>query len=83
MFDKSGFGSVGGNLDLGLIENLSTQAVMELIRNVRCDEDGPGVVQIDALDIENFNINRSNSHGNIRSHDHGKLFAILQTELNV
>ena len=38
---------------------------MDLIRNVRCDEDGPGVVQIDALDIENFNINRSESHGNL------------------
>ena len=73
MFDKSGFGSVGGLQDLGQIENLSTQAVMDLIRNVRCDEDGPGVVQIDALDIENFNINRSESLGASRSLDHGNL----------
>ena len=50
---------------------------MELIRNVRCDDDGQEIVEIDSLDIENFNINRSDVPVQITSHNNGNLFGRL------
>jgi hypothetical protein len=60
-FDKEGFGSVfDGVFSGGSFENLSTQAVMDLIRNVNdeAEGNGSGVVVIDAQDVEDFHIPR-------------------------
>ena len=61
LIDNSGFGSVAvGCGEEGHFENLSTQAVMDLIRNVHCN-DGHEVVKMSAQDIDLFNINRSDA----------------------
>ena len=67
MFD----GVTGGSSLL----NMSTQAVMELIKNVSIpgDENAASLVQIDAQDVDHFNIPRNQ----VISHDldtvHGKI----------
>ncbi len=61
-----GFGSVSGGQGGSHIAELSTQAVMELIRNVSVPNDGEGEeehVGIDVEDVENFFIDRQGSEG--------------------
>ncbi len=62
MIGNEGFGTVFDGTGNGFFENLSTQAVLDLVRNVRVDsEDGNGLVEIGTDEIENFNLNPSES----------------------
>ena len=59
IFDGSGFGSVfEGFDDCGNLQNVSTQVVLDLFRNVRCPEGGDGMefVSIDPEDIDQFDL---------------------------
>jgi hypothetical protein len=71
---------VADGFEEGHFENLSTQAVMDFIRNVRVEEDGDSTVQIAADDIENFNINRSNVTVEEASHSLGNFSYICLFE---
>jgi len=56
-----GFGSVfDGQINVGELCNLSTQAVLELVQKI--SENGEaGFVQVDRQDLEDFNIPRNDS----------------------
>ena len=73
VFDDEGFGNIfdGFTVD-GHLQEVSTQAVMELIRKVSCESNniGSGFVEIGAQDVQDYHIPRPDpiaqktNHGN-------------------
>jgi hypothetical protein len=58
-FETEGFGTVfDGVSPGGSFENLSTQAVMDLIRNVNVEQNSDDFVGIDVEEVERFEIKR-------------------------
>ena len=70
------FGSVfDGVTGGGSLLNMSTQAVMELIKNVSIpgDENAAAVVEIDAQELDQFNISRNRVVSHELDTFHGKI----------
>ena len=62
VFSDLGFGSVfDGSDEFGRLENLSTQAVLSFMKNVREEDqqEGSGFVKMDKQDVQEFHIPRS------------------------
>ena len=61
-----GFGTIfDGTSDVAALENVSTQVVMELMKNVKVPEADPGsssFIQLDQNEIDSFCIPRSDSN---------------------
>jgi hypothetical protein len=58
----AGFGSVAEGQGGGVVTDMSTQAVLELIKNVSCPNDGSqDFIGIDVEDVELFFIDREGS----------------------
>jgi hypothetical protein len=55
LIGNDGFGTVFDGIGSGEFENLSTQAVMDLIKNVKCSNQSE-VVEIAVEDIDMFNL---------------------------
>ena len=75
-FNDSGFGSVFDGQGIGQFANVSTQAVLDLIKHTSADQSN--LVEIAVQDIESFNIGRSDGaelHGEI-------VFLVILVELN-
>jgi hypothetical protein len=66
-FDDTGFGSVFEGFDGGNLTNVSTQVVLDLLKNASCGEQ-EGLVGISTQDIQEFHIPRS-----VQDPNNGKL----------
>ncbi len=73
-----GFGTVfDGDFGGGKFENISTQAVFDLMRNVKVpEENDPPLVAMDVGEIEDFNIPREEAILPDQSNDLGNYFIL-------
>jgi hypothetical protein len=75
-FDNDGFGSVfDGDYDGGHLENVSTQVVLDLMKNVDCGNPTESeFVQIEAQDVHDYHISRSEDAAHYNSDGEKMLF---------